>query len=269
MAITKEQRTAVGITGLALFLLFLNLASNGVVNTWFQTGGSFVGRWIVPTVSFGMILYALRLLGVTSQGWLVTAFVALIAIDFLFPSVSDWFKPRFDPETGKVQTMMDSVTGDEFANLSPAECATRQLGYCINTDTGQRLIAWDADLALDLQTENQPRRLIPEIEEPIVFPTVDNDGCTGNYASQVNCKRVTLHETAGSSIDWVVDRSIDTRSRCIQFNPSNRLQTSPLRNEDDNPVGTTFTFTGHGQMTYTIFEVPVGQTGPGGARCGS
>jgi len=267
---TIEQRNATGIIGLAMFLLFLNLAFGGVAGAWFQVGGSFIGRWIIPTVSIGMILYALRLLGVKSRGWLVTAFAALIAIDLLFPSVSGWFKPRYNLETGVVQTMMDPDTGDEFPRLSPALCAERTLGYCINPDTGRRLIKFDAITQRQIINDNrQTNQSNPSRPAPVVFPLVDSDGCAGRYATQVNCKRVTLHETAGDSIDWVVDKSIDSRSRCIQFNPSNRLQTSLLRNESDEPVGTTFTFTGNGQMTYTIFEVPVGQTGPGGARCGS
>lgn len=134
--------------------------------------------------------------------------------------------------------------------------------------------AQEADTARDLATRiaaAEANALVAAAAyvPPPIFPAVDQFGCTGQYAMQVNCKRVTLHASAGDSIDWVVDKSTDSRSRCIQFNPSNRLQTSLLRNESDEPVGTTFTFTGNGQMTYTIFEVPVGQTGPGGARCGS
>jgi len=214
-------------------------------------------------LAVGVMLYAKP----DWSGWIWTGALLLLLLDLGSQFGSHWFKPRFDPDTGNVQTMMDPDTGKEFASVSPEECAERQLGYCINEDTGQRLVVFDS--AKQDRSTNQNRPSSNTKPAPIVFPSVDADGCTGNYALQVNCKRVTLHETAGSSIDWVVDKSTDTRLRCIQFNPSSRLQTSLLRNEDDNPVGTTLTFTGNGQMTYTIFEVPVGQTGPGGARCGS
>jgi hypothetical protein len=262
--VSQSQRNTFGLVALAMFLLLLNFAFSGVVASWFQVGGSFLGRWLVPGIALGIILFAIKIWFGAMPSWssyLITGFVSLMLIEPL----SNWLTPTSAYTATGTNWLMNPVTGTVFEAEPQTGCRLRI--DCFDPDHsdgrgGTDLVTFNETIVDLLQTSNQQ-------QPALIFPVVDENGCTGRYALQVNCKRVTLHASEGESIDWVVDKSIDSRSRCIQFNPSTRLQTSLLRNESDEPVGTTFTFTGNGQMTYTIFEVPVGQTGPGGARCGS
>lgn len=92
-------------------------------------------------------------------GVLVVALVFALGADKFVADTAERINPPAAFSQDKVETnwVMDMVTGEEFKHLSPTECAETVRGFCVNPDTGVRLIPYNTAIVDSLtRTRNGP-----------------------------------------------------------------------------------------------------------------
>ena len=192
---------------------------------------------------------------------LAYAVCVLIVIAFMIVTApvrswyNSWANPpsAFNAETAAVQWSMDPVSGDVFKQFSPEECQARRLGYCINEDTGQRLVPYDATVVLQIKQRNYvpPQTSMGALvfggNSVVTAPPAPT--CTG-----LNCQVRMVQP--GQEIQIVFKGDGSKRQLEMLYKPGIQMVTRDLV-EDGNVYGKIFTYTGNFPQEYTFWERPL------------